>query len=36
MLAGVAVEVLPDAYDEGGPWVAIATAVGFVVTFVVK
>jgi len=36
VLAGVAVEILPDAYEEGGPLVAIATAVGFVVTFLVK
>ena len=36
VLAGVAIEILPDAYDEGGPGVALATAVGFVVTFVLK
>lgn len=34
VLAAVAVEILPDAYAEGGPLVAMATAVGFVVTFV--
>lgn len=36
VLAGVAIEILPDAYDEGGPLVALATALGFVVTFLLK
>ncbi|MDG5775711.1 hypothetical protein VB773_16810 [Haloarculaceae archaeon H-GB2-1] len=36
VLAGVAIEILPDAYEEGGPLVAMATAVGFVVTFLVR
>jgi len=36
VLAGVAVEILPDAYEDGGPTIAMATALGFVVTFLVK
>lgn len=33
VLASLADEILPDAYADGGPLVALATAVGFVVTF---
>lgn len=33
VLASLAVEIMPDAYDEGGPLVAFATAVGFATTF---
>lgn len=33
VLASVAVEIIPDAYEGGGPVVAFATAAGFVVTF---
>ena len=36
VLAGVAVEVLPDAYEKSGPVVAMATAVGFTVTFLIE
>jgi len=36
VLAGIADEILPDAYAEGGPPIALATAVGFVVTFLLK
>ncbi len=34
VLASLAVEIMPDAYEAGGPAVAFATAAGFVVTFV--
>lgn len=34
VLASVAVEIMPDAYEGGGPAVAFATAAGFVVTFI--
>lgn len=34
VLASLAIEIMPDAYEGGGPWVAFATAVGFAVTFV--
>lgn len=33
VLATLAVEIMPDAYDGGGPSVAFATALGFVATF---
>jgi ZIP family zinc transporter len=36
VLAGISIEILPDAYEEGGPLIALATAVGFVLTFVLK
>lgn len=36
VLASVANEILPDAFEEGGPLVGLATAVGFVVTFLLK
>ncbi|QLH83496.1 ZIP family metal transporter [Halosimplex pelagicum] len=34
VLASLAVEIMPDAYDSGGPSVAFATAAGLLVTFV--
>lgn len=33
VLASLAVEIMPDAYEAGGPSVAFATAAGFLVTF---
>lgn len=33
VLASLAVEIMPDAYEAGGPVVAFATAAGFLVTF---
>jgi len=33
VLASLAVEIMPDAYDDGGPSVAFATALGLVTTF---
>ena len=36
VLAGIADEILPDAYEEGGPLIALATATGFVVTFLLR
>jgi ZIP family zinc transporter len=33
VLASLAVEIMPDAYEIGGPAVAFATAAGFLVTF---
>lgn len=33
VLASLAVEIMPDAYEEGGPAVAFATAAGLLVTF---
>lgn len=36
VLAGIADEILPDAYEDGGPLIAMATAAGFVVTFLVR
>lgn len=35
VLASLAIEIMPDAYEGGGPAVAFATAAGFLVTFVV-
>ncbi|WP_436910648.1 hypothetical protein [Halosimplex marinum] len=34
VLASLAIEIMPDAYDSGGPTVAFATAAGLLVTFV--
>jgi ZIP family zinc transporter len=34
VLASLAVEIMPDAYEGGGPVVAFGTAAGFVLTFV--
>ena len=34
VLASVADTVMPDAYQQGGPLVAFATAAGFLLTFV--
>jgi ZIP family zinc transporter len=34
VLASLAIEIMPDAYEAGGPAVAFATAAGFIVTFV--
>lgn len=34
VLASLAIEIMPDAYEGGGPVVAFATAAGFLVTFV--
>lgn len=34
VLASLAVTVIPEAFDEGGPLVALATAAGFLLTFV--
>lgn len=36
VLASIADEILPQAYESGGPLVAVATAVGFVVTFLLR
>ena len=36
VLAGITDEILPDAYEEGGPLIAMATAVGFLVTFLLR
>ncbi|WP_226010966.1 ZIP family metal transporter [Halomicrobium salinisoli] len=36
VLASVADEMLPDAYEEGGPVVALATAAGFFMTFLLQ
>ena len=36
VLAGIADEILPDAYEEGGPLIAMATAVGFLITFLLR
>lgn len=33
VLASLADEIMPDAYEQGGPVIAFATAMGFVVTF---
>lgn len=33
VLASLAVEIMPDAYEGGGPGIAFATALGFAVTF---
>ena len=33
VLASLAIEIMPDAYEGGGPAVAFATAAGFIVTF---
>ncbi len=34
VLASLAIEIMPDAYEAGGPAVAFSTAAGFLVTFV--
>lgn len=36
ILASIASEILPDAYEGGGPAVALATTLGFVLTFALK
>ena len=36
VLASVADTVMPDAYREGGPLVAFATAAGFLLTFLIS
>lgn len=36
VLAAIADEILPKAYDEGGPLVAIATTAGFFLTFLLQ
>ncbi len=36
VLSSIASEILPDAYEEGGPLVALATAAGFLLTFALK
>lgn len=36
ILASLADEIFPDAYDEGGPTIAFATAAGFLLTFLLK
>ncbi|QPV62543.1 hypothetical protein I7X12_17700 [Halosimplex litoreum] len=33
ILASLAGEINPDAYEEAGPYITLATAVGFLVTF---
>ncbi|HEV2771344.1 MAG TPA: hypothetical protein VGV57_00715 [Thermoleophilaceae bacterium] len=33
MLASLADTLMPDAYRRGGPWVAVATALGFLLSF---
>ena len=33
VLASLATTLMPDAYRDGGPWVGLATAVGFLVSF---
>jgi hypothetical protein len=33
ILASLAGEIYPDAYQEAGPYITLATAVGFLVTF---
>jgi zinc transporter, ZIP family len=36
VLASVADTVMPDAYPQGGPLVAFATAAGFLLTFLIS
>lgn len=36
VLASLATTLMPDAYRDGGPWVGLATAVGFLVSFVLS
>jgi zinc transporter, ZIP family len=35
VLASLADTLMPDAYREGGAWVAFATAAGFVLSFLI-
>lgn len=36
VLASLADTLMPEAYGEGGPWVALATAAGFLVSFLIS
>lgn len=36
VLASLADTLMPEAYKEGGPWVALATALGFLVSFLLS
>jgi ZIP family zinc transporter len=36
VLASLADTLMPEAYEEGGPWVAWFTALGFLVSFLVS
>lgn len=33
VLASLATTLMPDAYRDGGPWIGLATAAGFLVSF---
>jgi ZIP family zinc transporter len=35
VLASLAITVLPEAFEHGGPWVAFATVAGFLVSYIV-
>ncbi len=36
VVASLATEVMPEAYEEGGTYVGVATAAGFLLTFALK
>jgi len=36
ILASLAGEIFPDAYEDGGPWITLATAVGFLGSFLLR
>jgi zinc transporter, ZIP family len=36
VLASLADTLMPEAYEEGGPWVAYATALGFLLSFLIS